>query len=406
MFFLQRAGALAAMLLPIINAAPLPEQSISADAPDPVDVADRYIITLKSDAKMAEHMELVEALHAESKLKRQDGTVFEGTSQQYDFAGFQGYAGHFDANVISQLKGHKDVEAVEADQVWTTFKVVDQAHATEGLNLISHKKDENKDDYAYDSTAGVGTYGYVVDTGINTEHVEFQGRASKGYTAVKGKAFTDTVGHGTHVAGTMGSKTFGVAKKCNLIAVKVFDGDSGSTAAILDGYGWAVKDIVKKKRQAKAVINMSLGGGYSDAFNKAVNKAYSSGVSTVVAAGNSNADSSRTSPASASGAITVAATDMDRVRARFSNFGKPVTVFAPGVNILSTWIGSSTATNKISGTSMASPHVAGLVLYLKDLRALKDAKATKKYVAQIALSQQVKDPHGSQNKFAYNGSGE
>ncbi|KAF2154439.1 alkaline proteinase [Myriangium duriaei CBS 260.36] len=409
MHFFKRAGAFAAAaaLLPLINALPTPQdEARPKPGPGNVDVSDRYIVTLKDGVNAQQHLSFVRDIHAQAMNKRDDARVFAGVDQQYDdVAGYNGYAGHFDKSVIDQLKSHADVEAVEADQIYTTFQVVEQAHATEGLDLISHRKDTNKDNYDYDSSAGSGTYGYVVDTGINLQHKDFEGRASNGYNAVKGVAFKDTAGHGTHVAGTMVSKTYGVAKKAHVIAVKVFDGESGSTSAIMDGYGWAVKDIIKNKRQGHASINMSLGGGFSQAFNKAVDSAYSKGVTTVVAAGNENADASKTSPASAKGAIAVAATDMDRKRAKFSNFGKVVNVFAPGVNILSTWIGSSTATNKISGTSMASPHIAGLVLYLQGLKRLNDAKASRNYLDQIATGKVVSDPHGSPNLFAYNGSG-
>lgn len=399
MILLKHAGVLAAALLRLINAAPIPDEI------DPLDVSDKYIITLKPSTNMASHLSFVQGLHAQSV--QETGKPYRGADQQYFFADFKAYAGHFSASTISTLRTHPDVEAIEPDQLWTTFELVDEKHATEGLNLISHKKDEHSSDYLYDSNGGKGTYGYVVDTGINLKHRDFQGRASKGYNAVRGKRFEDRVGHGTHVAGTIGSKTYGVAKKCKLIAVKVFDGESGSTSSIMEGYNWAVRDILRKRRQAKAAINMSLGGGYSEVFNSAVNKAFAKGVTTVVAAGNSNSDAAQTSPASAKGAITVAATDMDRVRAPFSNYGKVVSVFGPGVGILSTWIGSDTATKKISGTSMACPHITGLALYLKSLKggALRDAKATKEAVEKGALKDAVKDAHGSPAVFAYNGSG-
>ena len=394
-----RAGALTTLFLTLVSAAPLPEDGTN------IDVTDKYIITLKDNVNLTQHIGFVEDVHASHSQRSQNGPVFTGLSHQYDFADYLGYAGHFDSSVIAQLRNHKDVEAIEPQQIWSTFKLVDQKHATEGLNLISHRKDLHKDDYEYDTSAGAGTYGYVVDTGINIHHVDFGGRASNGYNALKGIKFDDHFGHGTHVAGTIGSKTYGVAKKCNLIAVKVFDGRTGSTDAIMDGYGWAVKDIESNRRQANAAINLSLGGGHSAAFNKAVNKAAAKGVSTVVAAGNSGVNADETSPASASGAVTVAATDMDRVRAKFSNFGRVVALFAPGVDILSTWIGSDTTTKKLSGTSMACPHVTGLVLYLKDLHKLPSARSSKAMLRKLALAHMVKDAHGSLDEFAYNGSG-
>ena len=180
------------------------------------------------------------------------------------------------------------------------------------MGSISHRG-EQRTTYVYDDSAGEGTYGYVVDTGINVSHKEFGGRASLAYNAVNGTKHVDRVGHGTHVAGTIGGATFGLAKKANLLSVKVFNGQSGTTSDILNGFNWAANDIAEKKRTGKAAINMSLGklslllyvcpmshnpligmagGSFSFSFNRAVENAYSSGVLTVVAAGNENVRSS------------------------------------------------------------------------------------------------------------------
>lgn len=146
---------------------------------------------------------------------------------------------------------------MEEDQVWYIDALTTQSDAPWGLGAISHQGDASSD-YIYDTSAGADTYAYVVDTGINVDHSEFDGRASLAYNAAGGQ-HVDSVGHGTHVAGTIGGKTFGVSKKANLLSVKVFEGESSSTSIILDGYNWAANDIVSKSRTGKSAINLSLG---------------------------------------------------------------------------------------------------------------------------------------------------
>ncbi|KAF2156984.1 subtilisin-like protein [Myriangium duriaei CBS 260.36] len=371
--------------------------------PDPavIDVSNRYIITLKASVDMPMHIHFVKEIHTGI-----DGSnVFEGISHRYDFAGFRGYAGQFDRQVIESLKKNKDVAAIEADQIFTSSDVVVQQKSSSALGSISHRELKDLYSYVYDSSAGMETFGYVVDSGIKLNHVEFENRAHNGYNAIKLKDFVDSSGHGTHVAGLMGSRTYGVAKNCSLIAVKVSDRGISSEAFLLDGYQWAVKDILKKRRKARSVINISLAGPYSKAVNKAVDAAFSKGVSTVVSAGNQHANATKRSPASAHGAITVGSTDSRRSKNGFSNFGPSVDIFAPGYKIRSPWTRSKTATYILSGTSMSSAHVSGLVLYLKGLKNLPNAKKTKSYLLELALRDVVKNPAGSPNLFAYNGSG-
>lgn len=389
-----------AALFPALNAAPLP---LPQDEPvAPLSVANKYIVTLKTDVDSTSHLSWVSNVHARSLARRQDNATTSGIEKQYDIDSFfKGYAGEFDQATIEEIKNSGDVEEVEEDQIWTISALTTQSSSTWGLSSISHKQ-PGKSGYIYDSSAGSGTFGYVVDTGVNTGHVEFEGRASFGYNAVGG-ANSDTVGHGTHVAGTIASKTYGVAKKASIIAVKVFASEQGSTSTILDGYQWAANDIRAKGRQTKAAINLSLGGGYSSAFNKAVTAAYNGGVVTVVAAGNDDVDASEQSPASAPEAITVGAIDKDNSRASYSNYGSMVDVFAPGTDILSTWIGSTSATNTISGTSMATPHVVGLVLYLQALESLSSPSAVASRLTSLSTRNVVGDTQGSPNRLAYNG---
>ncbi|PSK37257.1 Subtilisin-like protease [Elsinoe australis] len=385
--------ALIALFAAIATAAP-----VAQTADDVPDVSGRYIIRLKSGVSQTKHMEFVRDLHARSIEKRQDGRRWRGVEKSFGFGKFHGYSGHFDDDVVKEIEASDDVEMVEADQVWTTYAT--QTGAPYGIAALS-SRNAGSTTYTYDTTAQ-GTFGYVVDTGINTAHTAFGGRASNGYNAVGG-AFTDSVGHGTHVAGTMGSDRFGVAKQSNLIAVKVFAGSSGSTATILEGFDWAVNDIITKGRQNKAVINMSLGGGNSAAFTAAVNDAFDDGVVSVVAAGNSNTNAASTSPANAAKAITVGSVDSRRARSTFSNYGTVVDVFASGTGILSTWIGSNSATNTISGTSMASPHVAGLVNYLQALVPGNAAAITNQIVTRSIKNVVTNPGSGSNNRLAFNG---
>jgi len=217
--------------------------------------------------------------------------------------------------------------------------------------------------YIRPDQGGEGVRAYIIDTGILTTHVEFSGRATWGFNSVDSNN-NDCNGHGTHVASTVGGTLYGVCKGIRLVAVKVLNcAGSGTTAGVINGVNW-----VASNRQGKALANMSLGGGFSATMNAAVDAASDSGVVFVVAAGNSNQDACNFSPASAEKAISVGATTLvengnyeqeDR-RASFSNFGECVTIWAPGQTIQGAWIGSNTATNIISGTSMASPHTCGV----------------------------------------------
>ena len=196
-----------------------------------------------------------------------------------------------------------------------------------------------------------------------------------------------------------------------MISVKVFVGNQASTSVILDGYNWAVNDIVTKGRASKSAINLSLGGQASQTWTNAINAAFNQGVISVVAAGNGDSTGrplpvSGVSPANAPNAITVSAADSSFRIASFANFGAGVDIIAPGVSILSTWIGSTSATNTISGTSMATPHVVGLVLYLISLEGLSTPTAVANRIKALAVSGRVSGSlQGTPNLFAYNGNG-
>lgn len=255
-----------------------------------------------------------------------------------------------------------------------------------GLARISHRDSLsfgtfNK--YLFAEDGGEGVDVYVIDTGTNTDHVDFEGRAHWGKTIPPNDEDLDGNGHGTHCSGTIAGKKYGVAKKANVYAVKVLRSNgSGTMSDVVVGVEWAAKAHSKKAEDAKngkakgfkgSVANMSLGGGKSRTLDLAVDAAVDAGMHFSVAAGNDNADACSYSPAASEKAVTVGASTLGDERAYFSNYGKCTDIFAPGLNILSTWIGSKYAVNTISGTSMASPHIAGLLAYLLSLQPTKDS---------------------------------
>ncbi len=256
---------------------------------------------------------------------------------------------------LQAMENNPLVDRVEVDQP-ITLKQTTQTSAIWGLDRSDQRDLPLSGSYSY-SNSGSAVRAYVVDTGILAAHVDFGGRVSAGYTAIAdGYGTSDCNGHGTHVAGTIGAATWGIAKAVSLVPVRVLDcAGSGSLSTVLAGLDWVAANAVNP-----AVVNMSLGGGASSTLDAAVAKVVASGVSVVVAAGNDNANACNYSPAREPSAITVGATASNDARSSFSNFGTCLDLFAPGSSIKSTWYTSTTATNTISGTSMASPHVAGL----------------------------------------------
>lgn len=285
------------------------------------------------------------------------------------------------------IAGLPQVRYVEQDQIMETTAPIEQDNATWGLDR-SDARTGLDGVYAYPSSAGTDAHIYVIDTGLLTTHSEFTGRVGEGRNFVGAGGpiglpipllgpllggllggggdidptdETDCNGHGTHVAGTAAGSTYGMAKKATVHGVRVLDcNGSGANSGVIAGVDW-----VSENAEMPAVANMSLGGGASTALDEAVRNAGASGVVMVVAAGNSDADACGGSPNRVDEAITVGSTARGDERSGFSNFGTCVDVFAPGTNITSAWHTGDTATNTISGTSMASPHVAGAAaLYL------------------------------------------
>lgn len=280
---------------------------------------------------------------------------------------FKGYAAILSPSALAKVKQNSKVAYVEKDQIMSINQTT-LTNAAWGLDRIDQASLPLSTTFTYTSN-GSGVDAYIIDTGILLDHTDFGGRAVSGFTAI-GTSAVDQNGHGTHVAGTVGGNVYGVAKNVNLIAVRVLDATgSGSTSGVIAGINWAITHHQAGKR---AVANMSLGGGASSALDLAVSNAVNDGIVMCVAAGNSSADAGRYSPARVKTAITVGATGAYPtlgtsydVFASYSNYGSVVDVLAPGTSILSDYFTNTTATARLSGTSMATPHVAGVAaLYL------------------------------------------
>ena len=273
----------------------------------------------------------------------------------------EGFSARLSSSAVESLRSNPHVAFIEAD---SRVRVSDtQSPATWGLDRIDQRNRPLSNSYTYNAT-GAGVTAYIIDTGIRFSHTQFGGRAVSGFDSIDGGSADDCNGHGTHVAGTVGGSVHGVAKGVRLVGVRVLNCQgSGTNSGVIAGVDWVTGNHAAGQ---PAVANMSLGGGANTALDNAVNNSINDGVTYAVAAGNSNANACNYSPARAGAAITVGSTTSSDARSSFSNYGSCLDVFAPGSSITSAWHTSNTATNTISGTSMASPHVAGVAaLYLQ-----------------------------------------
>ncbi|KAJ9066512.1 proteinase B [Entomophthora muscae] len=351
-------------------------------------VVQKYIVKLKAVTRMQMSAHFV-AIDRLAEGRGGVGKVYENLGGMYN--------ARFSRKMLEKVKAMPDVEYVELDQ--SVHVMMQQQSAPWGLARLSQRQRLWGSSFTYNySGDGAGVSVYVVDTGIMVGHAEFGGRARFG-AKFAGDNDLDEHGHGTHCAGTIGSKTYGVAKNATLVAVRVFDGSgAGTDSGVIAGIDWAVGD---KKGSKGNVISMSLGGSKSQALNDAVEAAFARGFVVAVAAGNEGQDACESSPASAPNAITVGASDVSDKRASFSNYGKCVDVFAPGVDIESTWNNGNT--NSISGTSMAAPHVAGLAAYFLSQASLTPTQVTAHLVA-LSTKDIISDSVlGTPNLMAFNG---
>lgn len=364
------------------------------DAPAPgTDPTDVPVLPAAGDDEVTTWLVEVDPAHdpVPAELATEDITAVH----EYEDA-LQGYAVEATEDQIEALADVEGVLSVEPDLPVSIDESSTQDRAPWGLDRVDQATLPLDGRFTYPRTAGSGVRVYVVDTGVERTHTEFGGRVTAGFNALPdGVATADCNGHGTHVAGTVASRTYGVAKSATIVPVRVLKcGGSGSVSDVIRGLDWIVANHPKG---TPGVINMSLGGGTSSALTRAVEAATASGLLVVVAAGNSNTDACLSSPASAPSALTVAATTMTDTRATFSSWGRCVDGFAPGARIVSTIPGNGTGTK--SGTSMAAPHAAGLAaLLLSDTRTLTPSQVTERLEANSGRGVKDAGP-GSPNRI-------
>jgi len=325
---------------------------------------------------------------------------------KWEIGSFSGYSATiFSADLVKIISALPAVLSVEPDQIVKKQACAAQGYTKGlwGLNRITTTPILPNEGYKYNDVAGAGVDNYVVDTGILVSHTDFGGRAVQGKSFVSGESTSiDLNGHGTHCAGTIGGTQYGIAKKSTLIAVKVLDKNgSGALSSIISGCDWVASEHKRKGRPSTA--NLSLGAKLNLAVNNAVNALFDAGVFVAVAAGNSNENACNWSPASAAKPVSVGATDSSDILTSFSNWGTCVDVLAPGKDIQSAWIGSNTATTTISGTSMASPHVAGVASLYLSLNKNATPQAVKNWLVARAVSVNISDRRGSPDKLLHQG---
>ncbi|MCU7725578.1 S8 family serine peptidase [Actinoplanes sp. KI2] len=323
------------------------------------------------------------------------GARSTGISAQSTGIGETTYVQRMTAVEARRLAAKPNVEYVEQDRV--LHAAATQLNPTWGLDRIDQRATKPSRSYT-PMDDGSAVHAYVIDTGIRITHTEFGGRASYGYDFVDDDATAaDCNGHGTHVAGTIGGAHYGVAKKVKLVAVRVLDcAGSGTLSGVIAGVDW-----VTAHAQKPAVANMSLGGGRSTTLDAAVQRSIDSGVTYAVAAGNDDVNAGRESPAALPAAITVAASDSSDRRAYFSNYGKVIDLFAPGVNVRSAFASSDTAVATDSGTSMATPHVTGAAALVLDAAPGWTPAQVRDFLVAHATTGKIKDVMGSPNRLLF-----
>ncbi|TQL69573.1 peptidase inhibitor I9 [Nocardioides albertanoniae] len=332
----------------------------------------------------------------EAKSVRSDARSAGGDVRTVFDKAFNGFSATLDKDALAEVRSNPDVAYVQANHRYTTQG--DQADPTWGLDRVDQAELPLDKNYHYDQT-GKGVTAYIIDTGVATDHPEFEGRIGEGFDAVDGDTDpTDGNGHGTHVAGTVAGTTYGLAKEATIVPVRVLDDQgSGTTEGVVAGIEW----VTENHTDGPAVANMSLGGGADTALDQAVQASIADGVTYAVAAGNESADACGSSPAAVPEAITVGATDDADAAADFSNTGECLDIFAPGVDITSAWNDGST--NTISGTSMATPHVAGAAALFLEANPTADPAAVAEGLTGAATPDVVTNPgEGSPNLLLTN----
>ncbi|MEU9732235.1 S8 family peptidase [Streptomyces sp. NPDC048002] len=354
-------------------------------------VAESYIVTLKPEAARAGSAE-------GRALAQKYGADIERTYTK----ALNGYAVEASAAEAKRFAADPAVASVVQNR---TFSIAgtQPSPPSWGLDRIDQRALPLNSSYTYPDSAGQGVTAYVIDTGVRITHSDFGGRASYGYDAVDNdNTAQDGHGHGTHVAGTVAGTAYGVAKQARIVGVRVLNNSgSGTTAQVVAGIDWVARNAVKP-----AVANMSLGGGADTAIDTAVRNAIASGVTFAVAAGNESTNASTRSPARVTEAITVGATTSTDAKASYSNYGTVLDLFAPGSSITSAWNTSDSATNTISGTSMATPHVAGAAaLHLAANPTATPAQVSTALTTAATPNVVTSPGTGSPNRLLYVGGG-
>ncbi|CAD6502328.1 BgTH12-04921 [Blumeria graminis f. sp. triticale] len=397
----------------IVNGLGLPISNMDAPAEDVI--ANRYIVVYSKDATddaVESHQTTIKTALKKRSLNATsiDGRQLSPMMHTFKMGGWRGMCLDAEDAMIIDIESAAEVSYVEADTQVGFLELTEQIEAPIGLVRLSHALKSEGKEYVFDNASdGAGVVGFVIDTGIRASHVEFGGRATLKANFID-DINEDLNGHGSHVAATIGGASFGVAKNIELVGIKVLDAKGkGSNANVLRGVNFVAAEVAERGLAGKAVVNISIGGSKSKALNTAIEALTKAGVTVVVAAGNSNKDATNFSPASAPSAITVGAIDptTDK-RASFSNFGAFVDIFAPGVKILSAGIADDNAVATLSGTSMASPHIAGLAAYLISTESLTTPEAVLARMLELARSTNVKvdgQLTSTIDLIAYNGSG-
>ncbi|GAA2783011.1 S8 family peptidase [Streptomyces showdoensis] len=354
-------------------------------------VANSYIVTLRESAAQAE-----------TAKGRAVATKFGAKIKRTYTAALNGYSVELSEAQARKLAADPAVETVSQNRVFHVDGT-QPSPPSWGLDRIDQKALPLNQSYTYPDSAGQGVTAYIIDTGVRITHSDFGGRASYGYDAIDNdNTAQDGHGHGTHVAGTVAGNAYGVAKKAKIVGVRVLDNSgSGTTEQVVAGIDWVTANAVKP-----AVANMSLGGGVDSVLDDAVRRSIASGVTYGVAAGNETDNAANHSPARVAEAITVGATTSTDAKASYSNYGAGLDLFAPGSSITSSWNSSDSATNTISGTSMATPHVVGAAaLYLADNPTSTPAQVATALVNAATPNVVTSPGSGSPNRLLFVGGG-
>ncbi|WP_128977117.1 S8 family peptidase [Streptomyces roseicoloratus] len=395
---LAAAGAIAVAALALGSLSALPANAAGTAAEGVIlnagaegTVANSYIVTLRESAAQAE-----------TAQGRAIATKFGAKIKRTYTAALNGYSIELSEAQAKKLAADPAVASVSQNRVFHVDGT-QPSPPSWGLDRLDQKALPLNQSYTYPDSAGQGVTAYIIDTGVRISHSDFGGRAFNGYDAIDNdNTAQDGHGHGTHVAGTVAGSKYGVAKKAKIVGVRVLDNSgSGTTEQVVAGIDWVTQNAVKP-----AVANMSLGGGADSVLDEAVRRSIASGVTYGVAAGNESSNASGYSPARVSEAITVGATTSSDARASYSNYGSVLDIFAPGSSITSAWNSSDTATNTISGTSMATPHVVGAAALYLGANPTATPAAVATALVNAATPNVVGNPgSGSPNRLLYVGDG-